>query len=223
MSKHELLLYWSGGKDCAVALYDLQRASAFSNYKVSGLLTTLTQGFNRISGHGVHNSILDRQAACLGLKVHKTFISQQSTMDQYESIMREALLRQKSHGIRGAATGDIFVEKRRMSLFKEVGLRGCFPLMKRNPVEHYKRILELGFKGYVVCVDSRVLDQSFVGTRLDMEFLNRLPSGVDPCGENGEYHSFICDGPIFSEALRCKSGEVIFREGFYFCDLQVDN
>jgi uncharacterized protein (TIGR00290 family) len=223
MTKNGLLLYWSGGKDCAMALYDLERASTYRNYQVSGLVTTLTQGYDRISGHGIHNSVLDRQVAALGLNVHKTFISQQSTMDEYEAIMREALVEQKGQGVRGVATGDIFVEKRRMSLFRDVGLRGCFPLMRKNSLEHYKRMVELGFEGYVVCVDSRVLDQSFVGKRLDLEFLDRLPLGVDPCGENGEYHSFMFNGPIFREKLRCKLGEIVFREGFYFCDVQMDN
>ena len=223
MSKHQLVLYWSGGKDCAVALHDLRTAPGYNGYEVSGLLTTLTQGYDRISGHGVHNSVLDRQVACLGLNVHKTFISSQSTMDEYESVVQQALLQQKSRGIKGAATGDIFVEKRRMSTLKNIGLLGCFPLMKKNSVEHYKRLVELGFKAYVICVDSRVLDQSFIGCPLDMELLNRLPPGVDPCGENGEYHSFVFDGPGFSQAVRCQPGTIVFRDEFYFCDLRLDN
>ena len=206
-----------------MALHQLRMGAGYSDYRVSGLLTTLTEDYNRISGHGVHNSVLDRQVACLGVDVHKTFISKRSSMHEYESVVQQALDEQKKRGVKAAATGDIFVEKRRMALFKQAGLLSCFPLMKKDPHEHFKMLLDLGFKAYVVCVDSTVLDSTFVGCELNLDFLNRLPPGVDLCGERGEYHTFVFDGPGFAEPVRCRVGEKVFREGFHFCDLQLDN
>jgi diphthamide synthase (EF-2-diphthine--ammonia ligase) len=110
-----------------------------------------------------------------------------------------------------------------MSTMATLGLRSCFPLLKKDAAEHMKAVLTRGFKAYVVCVDSAVLDQSFVGCLVDGEFLNRLPPGVDICGENGEYHTFVVDGPIFTEPVRCQRGSIVHREGFYFCDMVLDN
>jgi uncharacterized protein (TIGR00290 family) len=219
----ELLLYWSGGKDCAIALYDLMTTDRYrTSYRVSYLLTTLTRDFDRISGHGVRNSLLDRQAECIGLDVHKTYISAGTPIEEYEDVIRTALLKFKSLGVRGAATGDIFLEKRRMSTFKDLGLLGCFPLQKHIAAAHMERLLGLGFRAYVVCVDAAVLDRSFVGRQVDREFLNQLPTGVDPCGENGEYHTFVYDGPIFKQPVDCRLGVTVMRDGFYFSDVVLN-
>jgi len=220
----DVVLYWSGGKDCAMALHDLRSSGRYTNgYRVSGLLTTLTEGYDRISGHGVRNSILDQQADCLRMKVRKTYISRTASMEEYEGVVEKALTQEREQGVRVAATGDIFIEKRRMSTLKGLGLLGCFPLQKRDAMDHMRKLLELGFKAYVVCVDSKVLDQSFAGRLVDPDFMNRLPPGVDPCGENGEYHTFTFDGPIFAEPVRCRVGEIVFREGYYFSDILPDN
>jgi len=207
-----------------MALHDLLSVDRYkSRLRVSGLLTTLTDGYDRISGHGVHNAILDRQVACLGTSVRKTYISRASTMLEYERVIEHALLEEKNRGTSAAATGDIFIEKRRMSSIKNLGLLACFPLQRRNASEHMNSLLALGFKAYVVCVDSVVLDQSFVGRLVNEDFLNQLPPGIDPCGENGEYHTFVVDGPIFREPVRCVPGQIVLRDGFYFCDLVPDN
>src|SRR6202140_1579998 len=182
MANKDVILYWSGGKDCAMALHDLRTDDRYKAYAVSTLLTTLTDSYDRISGHGVRNSVLDRQVECLGLNVHKTYISRESSMDEYESVIQNALLQHKARGVTVAATGDIFVEKRRMSTLKGLGLRACCPLLRKEAIEHIKRIVTLGFQAYVVCVDSKVLDQSFVGCRVAFDFLSRLPPNVDPCG-----------------------------------------
>lgn len=218
-----MLMYWSGGKDSVMALYEAKTNQLYRDYQVTSLLTTLTEGYDRISGHGVRRLLLEYQAECLSLNLHKTYIPKGAAMSQYEAVIEEALLRQKTEGTTVAATGDIFIEKRRMATFKRTGVKGCFPLMRKNSYEHISRIIDMGFKAYVVCVDGSVLDQSYVGRIIDREFLNDLPSGVDLCGENGEYHSFVFDGPMFQKPVKCKLGEVVFRESFYFCDLLLDN
>lgn len=218
-----VLLYWSGGKDSAMALYELATSEKYGAYRVTDLLTTLTHGYDRISGHGVRSALLERQTECLGLRLHKTYISKQATMREYEFVIEEALRDHKSRGTGVAATGDIFVEKRRMAIFKKVGIKGCFPLMRANSYEHVMQFITLGFKAYVVCVDSAALPESFVGRVVDREFVDQLPVGVDPCGENGEFHTFVFDGPLFREPVRCRLGEVVFRESLYFCDVLLDD
>lgn len=219
----KILFYWSGGKDSTMALYEISINPKYCEYRVTDLLTTLTEGYDRISGHGVRRSVLERQVACLGLSLHKTYIPKNATMSEYESVIEEALLIYRNEGTHFAATGDIFVEKRRMATFKKMGIKGCFPLMLRNSREHVTRFIDLGFKAYVVCVDAAVLDQSFVGRIIDKDFLDQLPTGVDPCGEFGEFHTFVFDGPIFKERVKCKLGEVVLRESFYFSDVLLDN
>jgi uncharacterized protein (TIGR00290 family) len=219
----KIVLYWSAGKDSIMALREIEMQQRYKGYQVTRLLTTLTEGYDRISGHGVRRALLERQAACLGLDLHKTFIPKKSTMEEYEAVMEEALLKNKNEGVNVAATGDIFVEKRRMATLKRLGIKGCFPLIQKNTRDHVKTFIELGFKAYVVCVDSTVLDKSFVGRLVNSDFLAQLPVSIDPCGENGEFHTFVFDGPIFRAPVNCKLGDVVLREGFYFCDVVTDD
>lgn len=221
--EENMLMYWSGGKDSVMALYEAKTNRRYRDHRVTSLLTTLTEGYDRISGHGVRRLLLEHQAECLGLGLLKTYIPKGAAMSQYEAVIEDALTQQKTQGTTLAATGDIFIEKRRMATFKKTGMKGCFPLMRKNSYEHISKIIDLGFKVYVVCVDGAVLDQSYVGRMIDREFLNDLPSGVDLCGENGEFHTFVVDGPMFKKPVKCKLGEVVFRESFYFCDLLPDN
>lgn len=206
-----------------MALYEVRTNQRYREYQVTSLLTTLTEGYDRISGHGVRRSLLEYQTVCLGLRLHKTYIPKAALMSEYETVIEDALTRLKKEGIHFAATGDIFIEKRRMATFKRTGVRGCFPLMRNNPHEHVSRFIDLGFKAYVICVDSAALDRSFVGRMIDKAFLNELPPGVDPCGENGEFHTFVFDGPMFKEPVKCRLGEVVLRESLYFCDVLPDN
>jgi uncharacterized protein (TIGR00290 family) len=221
--EESMLIYWSGGKDSVMALHEASTNPRYREYQVKSLLTTLTEGYDRISGHGVRRSLLEYQAACLGLSLHKTYISQGAAMSEYESVIEDALLKHKTEGTTVAATGDIFIEKRRMATFKKTGVKGCFPLMLKDSYEHVSRFIDLGFKAYVVCVDAAVLDPSFVGRMIDKSFLNDLPTGVDACGENGEFHTFVFSGPMFREPVKCKLGEVVLRESFYFCDVVPDS
>src|SRR5262245_26018012 len=209
--KDPAVLYWSGGKDSAMAFHEVRTHERYSGYRVASLLTTLTEGFDRISGHGVRRSLLERQAACLGLDLHKTYIPQAATMEDYDAVIEEALLKYRREGTDVAVTGDICVEKRRMATFKKVGMHGCFPLMFSHRRQHVMKLIELGFKAYVVCVDSAVLDSSFVGRAIDQELVEQLPLRADPCGENGEFHTFVYDGPIFREPVKCKLGDIVFR------------
>ncbi len=215
----DIVLYWSGGKDSAMAFHEIATHERYRDYEITSLLTTLTSGYDRITGHGVRRALLEMQAACLGLDVVLTYIPKKATMAQYEDVMEDALLKFMESGTKVAASGDVFVEKMRMATFKKVGMKGCFPLMMKSTRDHTLNLIDLGFRAYVICVDSNVLDESFVGRILDREFLEDLPFGVDPCGENGEYHTFVFDGPIFKKKVECRLGRIVFREGFYFRDV----
>ena len=214
-----VVLYWSGGKDCALALHLLHTTERFKGFRVDSLLTTFTGVYDRVSGHGIRRELIERQAAMIGIDLHKTYIPPGATMANYEATMEEALAVHRDRGIRLAASGDIFVEKQRVSMFRELGFKGCFPLWEKTTGEQIQAFLDSGLKAYVVCVDSAILDSSFVGKPLDAEFLSRLPSYVDPCGEYGEYHTFVYDGPMFREPVKCRLGEVVLRASLYFSDV----
>jgi len=215
----DTVFYWSGGKDSAVALHQMCTNPRYDGCRISSLLTTFTAGYDRVTGHGVRRSLIEWQARCLGIDLIVSYIPKQASMSQYEEVTADALQVQKCGGVSLAASGDIFVEKQRLALLKKVGLTACCPLWERPSRRHVEQILELGFKAYVVCVDGAVLDRSFVGRVLDEDFLRDLPTGVDPCGENGEFHTFVFDGPIFRRPVPCRLGREVHREGFSFCDV----
>jgi len=213
-----ILLCWSGGKDSAMTLYTLQRAGR----RVAALLTTVTETYDRISMHGVRRELLERQAAAIGLPLALVRIPPSCVNEIYESRMRAALDVQISRGIRTVAFGDIFLEDVRR--YREQKLAGCalqpiFPLWQRDSEDLFSAFVALGFRSVIVCVDPRKLDPSYAGRELDAAFLRHLPPGVDPCGENGEFHSFVYDGPIFQQPVLIRRGEVVERDGFVFCDL----
>jgi len=217
----DIFLSWSGGKDSARALYEIQQAS---DYRVAALLTTITEDYDRISMHGVRRVLLEQQAEALGLPLKKVYIPKDATNATYESRMRALLEEGLREGIDTVAFGDIFLED--LKLYREknlmqLGMQGLFPIWKRDSRELANSFIQLGFKAVVVCVDSKALDQSFVGKAIDRDFLRRLPAGVDPCGENGEFHSFVFDGPIFRGKVECAVGETVLRDAFWFCDLQT--
>lgn len=213
------LLSWSGGKDSALTLYEIQKNR---DWQLAALLTTVTEGYDRVSMHGVRRILLERQAQSIGVPLQKIFISNNATNEEYEAKMREALIEFKRDGLSSVAFGDIFlqdVRKYREDNLARMGMKGIFPLWEMNTTELAKRFIRLGFKAVVTCVDSKVLDQSFAGRIIDEQFLAELPSGVDPCGENGEFHSFVFDGPIFEEPISFTIGEVVLRDSFCYCDL----
>ena len=214
------LLNWSGGKDSALALHELVNNNS---YEVAALLTTVTEDYDRISIHGVRRSLLEKQAQSLSLPLEIVSITKNATNEEYEAKMRETLTRYKNQGVLSAVFGDIFLEdirEYREKNLSQVGMKAVFPIWKRDTSELARNFITLGFKAVVTCVDSHALDGSFVGREYDERFLADLPSSVDPCGENGEFHSFVYDGPIFRERMPHKKGEVVLRDDrFYFCDL----
>jgi uncharacterized protein (TIGR00290 family) len=216
----KILFAWSGGKDSALALY---KVLSGQRYEVTALLTTVTAGYDRISMHGVRQVLLEQQANSLGFPLEKVWIPQGGSNAEYESRMRQVLEKHLGNGVRAVAFGDIFLEDireyRERNLAK-VGMAGVFPLWGRDTHRLIRSFLDLHFKAVVTCVDSIALGKEFVGRDIDEGFLMELPDGVDVCGENGEYHSFVYEGPILRERIEYTRGEIVSRDGrFFYCDL----
>lgn len=213
-----VLFSWSGGKDSALSLYELLRDG---NYEVVALLTTVTQGYNRVSMHGVRWELVVAQADLLGYPVERVMIPQNASNAEYESRMCEALSRYLGAG--GVVFGDIFLEdirKYREQLLARLGMKCIFPLWNRDSLELAETFIDTGFQAVITCIDSFKLCGSFVGSTFDRNFLSSLPPHVDPCGENGEFHSFVFDGPIFRRGVEYMLGSVVTRDcRFYYRDI----
>jgi len=191
--------------------------------RVVALLTTVTSGYERISMHGVRRSLLVQQAQRLDLTLHEVRIPPQCVNLDYEEQMSQALLSMKRRGVCRVAFGDIFLqdlrEYRERNLARVV-MTAIFPIWKRDTRQLVQDFCAMGLRAIAVCIDSKALPREFAGRELDQELFRDLPQGVDPCGENGEFHTFVYDGPIFSSAVAVERGEVVERDGFYFCDLK---
>jgi uncharacterized protein (TIGR00290 family) len=214
-----ILFCWSGGKDSALALHTLLQQN---KVRIAALLTTVTEGYDRISMHGVRRELLRRQAESLRLPLHEVFIPPQCVNRIYEARMEEALLSFFGQGIRRVAFGDIFLEDLRLYREKNlarIAMQALFPIWKRNTSDLIREFHAARFRSVAVCIDSKVLDPSFAGRELDASFFADIPPTVDPCGENGEFHTFVFDGPIFSRPIDFTLGEVIQRDSFVFRDL----
>ncbi len=222
MSRKPVIVAWSGGKDCTLALREIQLGG---DYSPVALLTTVTSGYERISMHGVRRSLLQAQAASLGIALHEGGISPRADNREYESKVDAALsaLRSATPGIVGVVFGDLFLEDIRAyreSNLARVGLSAIFPLWGRDTRHVATQFTDLGFRAAVVCVDSTALDRSFAGREYDASFVADLPTVVDPCGENGEFHTFVYDGPLFSNPVAHVRGDVVLRdERFFYADL----
>ena len=205
-----------------MALYALlQRADV----QVVALLTTVTEGYERVSMHGVRRELLQRQAESIGLPLHEVRIPPQCVNPIYEARMEEAMRFYLDQGVKRVAFGDIFLEDLRVYREKnlvKVGMEAIFPIWKRDTKELAREFVAQGFRARTACVDPRVLDRSFAGRELDEAFFGDLPPGADPCGENGEFHTFVYDGPIFRKPVKCRTGEVVERDSFVFCDLLTE-
>lgn len=192
-------------------------------YDVAALLTTVTEDYNRISMHGVRVALLEKQADALGLRLEKVLISKTADNAECEAKLRDTLERQMAGGVSGVVFGDIFLEdlkKYREEKLSILSLKGIFPIWKRDTKALARQFIEAGFKAIITCVDSKYLAKEFAGRVFDEKFLADLPEGVDPCGENGEFHSFVYDGPIFKSKVAFTKGDVVLRDGrWYFCDL----
>jgi uncharacterized protein (TIGR00290 family) len=218
-NRPRIVVSWSSGKDAAYALYELQHRR---EYRVVGLLTTVTGPFARVSMHGVRVELLEAQAAHLGLPLHQVEIPSPCTNTVYEERMGRALERLKRSGVAGVAFGDLFladVRAYREDRMRGTGLEPLFPLWGRPTDRLAREMIAAGFRATLVCVDPKQLSKDFAGREFDEALLRDLPRTADPCGERGEFHTFVHDGPIFRGSIPVVAGPVVEREGFVFADL----
>ncbi len=215
-----MLISWSGGKDCTLALHEILSGR---QYQVAGLLTTITVDHDRIAMHDIRWSLLERQAESLGLPLEKVAISSHTSNADYEPSLVQTLRKHKESGVTSVVFGDIFREDLRK--YRELNLarlrmKGIFPLWKRDDFQLMESFITLGFKAVVVSINTHALDGRFVGRMIDWKFMFDFPKTADVCGENGEYHTFVYDGPIFKRPIPYKVGETILRDHhFNYCDL----
>ena len=223
LNKEKIIFSWSGGKDSALALYEIQRSG---QYEVAALLTTIAMPQERICMHGIRESLLEDQARSLGISCHKIYMSEKPSNEEYEAKFRGALDEYKAKGLNRIAFGDIFLED--LKAYRDANLarwgwEGIYPIWKRDSRELIARFVGQGFKGVLACVDQRVLSDSWAGRTIDETFVEDLPAGVDPCGENGEYHTFVYDGPIFQDKIDIELGEQVIRAPFVYRDVKKRN
>ena len=215
----KVVVAWSGGKDSALALYTLL---TYKEYDVKGLLTTFTEDYNRVTMHGVRRELIIYQANALNLPLYEVFIPKNCPNEIYNERMNKILLHLKEEDVEGIVFGDIFLEdvrRYREENLAIVNMKGIFPLWKRDTKTISISFIKLGFKAITVCIDSKKLDKRFSCRIYNNNFLGDLPSDVDLCGENGEFHTFVYDGPIFKTKIDFKVGETVLRDDFYYCDL----
>jgi len=234
--KPKAIFNWSSGKDSALALYKILKEEKF---EVTSLLTSINKEFQRISMHGVHVSLLEKQAESLGFPLIKMELPKEPTMEEYRELMSKTMNDLKSQGITHSIFGDIFLEdlkKYREDQLRSIGMEGVFPLWKINTTDLIREFLDLGFKTIVTCVNETYLDKSFAGRIIDEDFIKDLPENVDVCGENGEFHTFTFNGPLFKNPVGFEIGEIVKKTYpkpksgedseddeyvFWFCDLIV--
>jgi len=217
-----VLVCWSGGKDSALALRAVLADPALS---VAALLTTVTAGPERVSLHGVRWDLVRRQAEAMELAIEVVRIPPDAPEAEYEARMREVLARHQGGGVSRCVFGDVFLEAardRRDRNLAKVGMSGLYPIWGQPSQVLAREFVEIGFRAILTCVDSRQLALEFLGREFDEALLGDLPPGVDPCGENGEFHTFVYDGPIFRRPVPVARGETVERNGFWFCDLLTE-
>jgi uncharacterized protein (TIGR00290 family) len=217
----KLLLSWSSGKDSAWALDCLRRSG---EYRVAGLLTTLNAAFDRVAMHGTRRALLEAQARAAGLPLYTVPLPWPCSNADYEAAMRSACEAAVAEGMEGIAFGDLFLEdvrRYREEKLAGTGLVPVFPIWGFDTRRLAEEMIAGGLRARIVCVDPKKLPAEFAGREFDAGFLRDLPEGVDPCGENGEFHSVVCAGPMFSEPIAVESGEVVERDGFVFADVRV--
>jgi uncharacterized protein (TIGR00290 family) len=214
-----VLLAWSSGKDSAFSLHVLR---AMGDVEVVGLLTTINEAHDRVAMHAVRRSLLEAQAGAAGLPLTLVRIPHPCPNEVYEAAMGRVLEEARARGVSGVAFGDLFLEdirRYREERMAGTGMRLLFPLWGRPTPALADDMLASGLRARITCVDPRVLAASFAGREFDRRLLSDLPAGVDPCGENGEFHTFAWDGPMFRHPVPVRGGDVVEREGFVFADL----
>lgn len=224
MTRKRTLLSWSSGKDSAWALHTLSQQQEF---EIVGLLTTFNDAFDRVAMHGTRRELVLAQAQSIGLPMFEVFLPWPCSNDIYEKSFGEKLSDLVSVlSITHIAFGDLFLNdirayrERQISSLK-LNLEPVFPIWGLSTSELAETMIDSGVKAVTTCIDSKSLPERFVGRDFDHSFLSELPDNVDPCGENGEFHTFVSAGPMFNEPLSISKGEVVTRDGFIFCDLQM--
>jgi uncharacterized protein (TIGR00290 family) len=238
--KKPVIFAWSGGKDSAYALFQLIKSA---DYEVRYLFSTFNGHNKRLSMHGVREELIDAQAAGIGIPLIKVTVYEGSN-EEYENRMSETLQELKSEGIETVAFGDIFLEDLRTyreHQMKRIGMECLFPIWKKNTGDLVIHFLHEGFKTIICCINDAYLDETWCGRIMDEKFIPDLPAGVDPCGENGEFHSFCYEGRVFRKPIPVRTGEKIYKtfnmkpsdtsghnipvktNGFWFIDLLPDN
>ena len=226
---------WSGGKDSALCLHKIIQEGEFD---IKYLLTTVNEQYKRISMHGVREELLEEQAQSIGIPLIKIYVNE-GTNAEYERKMEDTLLQLKKQGIQHVVFGDIFLEdlrRYRENNLAKVKMTGVFPLWKKDTTQLLKEFIAFKFKTIICCTNDAFLGEDWVGKYIDEKFLASLPDNVDACGENGEYHTFCFDGPVFKSPIKIKAGEKIYKpleikttddcglpqgktKGFWFCEL----
>ena len=237
MDRPKTFMNWSSGKDAAMALHAIQSANKLS---VEVLLTTINSKYNRVSMHGLHRSLLEAQAKATGIPLEVMELDENPSMEDYNALMTKKLNSLQNRGYTHTAFGDIFLEdlkKYRESMLEPTGIQPVFPLWKKDTTQLLRDFIQAGFQAIVVCCNASLLPKSFCGRVIDNDFMADLPKDVDPCGENGEFHTFCFDGPIFNRPINFSKGEVFYKTypapksekgakqddyGFWFCDLQLN-
>jgi uncharacterized protein (TIGR00290 family) len=222
MPRERVVLSWSGGKDSSLALAALRTDPA---YEVVALLTSVTRGYERVSVHGVRRELVEAQAASIGLPLLDVELEPRSSNEAYEAAFLEGLARARAAhlDVRRVAFGDLFladVRAYRERLLGPTGVEPLFPLWGRDTAALAQEFIAAGFRATLVCVDTELLAASFAGREFDRQLLVDLPASVDPCGERGEFHTFVSAGPVFATPIPARAGEVVLRdERFAYCDL----
>lgn len=223
--REPVVMSWSGGKDSAMALYDLL---GNTDYEVVELMATVSEEYRRISHHGVREELLDAQAAAIGIPLRKIYLpsddSAGCTNQVYEAIMNRVMDNYKAKNVNTVAFGDLFLEDLRAwreANLAKAGMCGLFPIWKRDTRVMAHEVIRLGYKAYLSCVEA-IVGADFVGRLYDENLLSDLPPMIDPCGENGEFHSFVFDGPTFARPLPIKVGERVTRNGRFYADLLLE-
>lgn len=219
MDSMNAVLSWSGGKECAMALLSLRNEP---DIRIEGLLTTTTEEYDRVSMHGVRMALVEKQAESLGIPLIAVAIPKECTHERYAAIMEKEMKDLRSGGITRVVFGDLFLEdvrRYREENLEKAGMKGLFPLWGRETSALAREFVHLGFGAVVTCIDLERLGGHFAGRFVDHAFLDDLPAGIDPCGENGEFHSFVFDGPPFRERVLFTRGKSVRRGRFRFCDI----
>lgn len=227
------LMSWSGGKDCAMALYQW---ATKEKRVIDGLFTSFNQPTQRVTMHGVHVELIQKQAEVLKLPIHKLELPQTMSHELYDQLLNERLNQLQLEGYSEIVFGDIFLEDLRTYRIEQLDRAGYsyqFPIWKRNTYELIHEFIDLGFKAIIVSLNGEILPKDFAGQVIDNYLVSQLPKNVDPCGENGEFHTFVFDGPIFNVPINYEAGEVIGKTypspveneqvRYWFCDLKSNS